>query len=160
MFCVTSSTGNNTNDFESDMNDNRLSHERRSENQNNVTSENEIQYGKSKTVNFHSSSVILTHRLEGWNIINSIKVTYRKSLFYIKNSILALEKEGEKMLNSVNLNETKKRKWVENSMKVFETSFDVAVDVQAESKVDLCNTIFCMMLQFTVDLRDYTSTLR
>ena len=162
MFCVTYSTGNNKNsltdpyDIESDMNDNRLSNEKRADNQDNVTSKNEIQHEIIKSLNFHSTSVILSHRLEGWNIINSKKVTYRKSLFYIKDSILALEKKGENILNSGNFNEMKKRKWMENSMKVFQSSFDVAVDVQAESKADLCNTLFCMMLQFTVDLRDYT----
>ena len=162
QFCAASTTGNNknnltdTHDIEADMNHDELSNEKRNKNENDTTPENEKQYRKSSKLNFHNTSVILSHRLEGWNIINSKKVTYRKSLFYIKNSILALEKKGEKILNSENCNEMRKRKWLENSMKVFQSSFDIAVDVQAESKADLCNTLFCMMLQFTVDLRDYT----
>ena len=163
-FGSTSTTGNNENNInvtdtlgiESDMNCDKLSIEQRNNSEKSTNPENEKQYKRNKSFNFCNTSVILSHRLEGWNIINSKKITYRKSLFYIKNSILALEKEGEKILNSVNFNEMKKLKWVENSMKVFQSSFDIAVDVQAESKADLCNTLFCMMLHFTVDLRDYT----
>jgi hypothetical protein len=164
QFCTTSTTGNNENStnvtdtlgIESDMNYDELSNEKKNGNEKNTTPENEKQYRKNDTFNFHNTLVILSHRLDGWNIIDSKKVRYRKSLFYIKNSILALEKEGEKILNSGNFHEMKKRKWVENSMKIFQSSFDIAVDVQAESKADLCTTLFCMMLQFTVDLRDYT----
>jgi hypothetical protein len=163
-FCSASTTGNNeinmnvadTLGIESEINYDESSNEKRNDNENSATPENEKHHEKNKIFNFHNTSVILSHRLEGWNVINSKKVTYRKSLFYIKNSILALEKEGEKILNSGISNEMRKRKWVENSMKVFQSSFDIAVDVQAESKADLCNTLFSLMLLFTVDLRDYT----
>ena len=111
---------------------------------------------KINAMNFHNTSIPLSHRIEGWNILNSKKVLYRKSLFYIKNRVLALEKEGEKILNTVNKNDMRKRKWVENSMKIFESSFEIAFDVQANSITNVSTTLYCMMLQFTVDLRDNT----